>query len=91
LEEGDAALGGWEVWVELVVDVFAGVDVGDGRFGGCWVCGDVNFVFWRVPMSALVVLVKVGSTGAAVVRGILTIMITPLMLFASASSPAFFQ
>lgn len=53
LEERNAALGCGQIWVELVVDVLAGVYVGYGRLAGVGICGDVNFITRGVPVCSL--------------------------------------
>lgn len=43
-QHGDASVCGGDVRGEFVVFVFVWVDVGDGGFCGCWVCGDFKAV-----------------------------------------------
>jgi hypothetical protein len=53
-EHVDAPLGSLEVWVQLVVEVFVGVDVGDRRLVRVGVRCDLDLVAETVPVCALI-------------------------------------
>lgn len=68
-EEGDAPVGGGQVGVELVVDVFGGVDVGNGAFAWVRVRRDFNAVAVAGPVGALGGVVSVVGDGEGVWSG----------------------
>jgi hypothetical protein len=54
LEHRYAPVGGRDVWVEFIVDIFRRMDVGYGRFGRVGIGSYLDFVVKAIPVCSLV-------------------------------------
>lgn len=94
-EHLDTPVGSLEIGVQLVVDVLFGSDVGHGTLAGFRVRGEFDSIAQAIPVRALIVDVREKKRREKWYpfddQKIPTIMTTPLMFRARASSPHFFQ
>jgi hypothetical protein len=63
-EHIDTALTGFEIRIELVVDVFVGMDIGNRAFVRIGVGSDFNFIAQAVPVGSLGVCFALGNDRA---------------------------